>query len=58
MGVIVARTADGGRTLAKVPAADAAGIAFLTNGEAEPVGSAGTIMADGEGDQIWHRAAV
>ncbi|MCK9541759.1 MAG: acetyl-CoA acetyltransferase [Novosphingobium sp.] len=54
-GVIVARTADGRRTLAKVPAADAAGIGFLTDGAAEPVGTDGTIVRDADGDQIWRR---
>jgi acetyl-CoA C-acetyltransferase len=56
-GVIVARTADGGRTLAKVPADDRAGIAFLTDGAAEPVGTPGAITSDEAGDQLWHRAA-
>lgn len=52
-GVIVARTPEGGRTLAKVPADDAAGIAFLTDGLAEPVGANGNIHSDANGDQIW-----
>ena len=42
-GVIVARTPAGKRTLAKVLADDAAEIAFLTNGSAEPVGCSGRI---------------
>ncbi|MDO7841756.1 acetyl-CoA acetyltransferase [Sphingomonas immobilis] len=52
-GVIVARTPDGGRTLAKLPASDIAGIAFLTDGQVEPVGSTGVIVIDESGDQIW-----
>jgi acetyl-CoA C-acetyltransferase len=52
-GVIVAKTPDGGRTLAKVPATDSAGIAFLTDGHAEPVGRSGEIRIDADGDQIW-----
>ena len=55
-GVIVARTPDGERTLAKVPAEDADGIAFLTSGAAEPVGTEGTIVPGPDGDQIWRRA--
>ena len=47
-GVVVARTPDGARTLAKVPAEDAATIAFLTDGGAEPVGAKGEVVADGE----------
>lgn len=54
-GVIMARTPAGARTLAKVPASDAEGIAFLTDGLAKPVGSAGQIRTDGDGDQIWTR---
>ncbi len=54
-GIIVARTAGGSRTLAKVPAADAASIAFLTDGCAEPVGAAGTIVAAEDGMRIWRR---
>lgn len=45
-GVVVARTPEGGRTLAKVT--DAAAIAWLTGGEAEPVGTKGEVVADGE----------
>jgi acetyl-CoA C-acetyltransferase len=52
-GVIVARTADGERTLAKVLPSDEAGIGFLTDGKSEPVGSAGTISMHDSGDQVW-----
>lgn len=51
-GVVVARTPDGRRTLAKVPGEDAATIAFLTDGLAEPVGAQGDIVARGD-DMIW-----
>ncbi|MEI9986300.1 MAG: hypothetical protein WDN69_25905, partial [Aliidongia sp.] len=54
-GVVVARSPEGDRFLAKVPAEDAATIAFLTDGTAEPVGSAGTAVAGAEGDRIWQR---
>jgi acetyl-CoA C-acetyltransferase len=56
-GVIVARTPDGRRTLAKVAGDDAATIEWLTNGEAQPVGSAGEIIQAGE-HMIWLRTAV
>ena len=52
-GVIVARTPDGARTLAKVPGGDSRGIAFLTDGAEEPVGKAGSIMRNEAGEQIW-----
>lgn len=52
-GVIVASTPTGGRTLAKVPASDCVAIAFLTDGQREPVGSSGTIATNADGDQIW-----
>ncbi|WP_375287448.1 acetyl-CoA acetyltransferase [Sphingomonas sp.] len=45
-GVVVARTPEGARTLAKVE--DAATIAFLTDGAAEPVGTAGDVVREGE----------
>ena len=44
-GVVVARTPAGARTLAHVDVADAAMLAFLTDGTAEPVGAAGQIVA-------------
>jgi acetyl-CoA C-acetyltransferase len=52
-GVIVAVTPQGERTLAKMPATDEAGIASLTDGKSEPVGTTGTIERDSAGDQIW-----
>lgn len=54
-GVIVARTPEGARTLAKVR--DAETIAWLTDGETEPVGTVGEIALEGE-DAIWHRAVA
>ncbi len=51
-GVVVALTPGGGRTLAKVRSVDAATIAFLTDGLAEPVGTAGEVVASGE-ERIW-----
>lgn len=56
-GVVVARTPDGKRTLAKVPAEDAETIAWLTDGAAEPVGAVGDIVAAGD-DMVWHRAVA
>jgi acetyl-CoA C-acetyltransferase len=51
-GVIVARTPTGQRTLAKVPGEDSKMIAFLTDGNVDPVGTAGAIMRQGD-DAIW-----
>ena len=45
LGTVVARTPEGARTLAAVPAGDAATFAFLTDGKREPVGMAGRIEA-------------
>jgi acetyl-CoA C-acetyltransferase len=47
-GTIVALTPDKRRVVAKVPGEDAATIAFLTDGKAEPVGTSGRIESDGE----------
>lgn len=54
-GVVVARTPDGARTLAKVPGDDADMIAFLTDGVAEPVGTTGEIVPLGD-DMVWRHA--
>lgn len=54
-GVIVARTDGGKRTLAHVPASDAATIARLQGQGAEPVGASGTITA-GEPLRTWQFA--
>ena len=49
-GVVVARTPEGARTLARVE--DAPTIAWLTSGEAEPVGTRGEVAAKGE-LRVW-----
>ncbi len=54
-GTIVGRGPDGQRFLAKVPAWDEAGIALLTDGQVEPVGSRGEALAGDDGDRIWRR---
>jgi acetyl-CoA C-acetyltransferase len=54
-GTIVGRGPDGQRFLAKVPASDAAGIAFLTDGRLEPVGARGEAVAGDDADFIWRR---
>lgn len=54
-GVIVARTDGGKRTLAHVPASDAATIARLQGQGAEPVGASGNITA-GEPLRTWQFA--
>ncbi len=48
-GVVVARTPDDRRTLAHVDVRDAAMLAFLTDGTAEPVGTAGQVVALDQG---------
>ena len=52
-GVIVARSTRGSRFLAKVPEDDRAAIHWLTDGEHEPVGSAGTAVKGPDGDTWW-----
>jgi acetyl-CoA C-acetyltransferase len=56
-GVVVARTPAGERTLAKVPGDDGEMIAFLTDGQAEPVGANGVIEPEGE-EMVWRRAVA
>lgn len=55
-GVVVARTPDGARFLAKVPADDVAGIAFLTDGKSEPVGTQGRAAPGPDGLMEWLRS--
>ncbi len=52
-GVIVAATAEEERVLAYVGRADAELIAFLTDGENEPVGALGRISTDTDGVNHW-----
>lgn len=52
-GVVVGRTPDGARFLARIDGDDAALIAFLTSGESEPVGARGTTWLDAEGLVRW-----
>jgi acetyl-CoA C-acetyltransferase len=52
-GSIIARTAEGNRVLAKVPATDESMIAFLTDGKVEAVGSAGRISRGDDGLLLW-----
>jgi acetyl-CoA C-acetyltransferase len=47
-GVVLARASTGGRVVALIDPADWAGIAFLTDGAAEPVGSVGRTEREGE----------
>lgn len=55
-GAIVARTPTGDRFLAHVPPDDTATIAFLTNGNSDPVGSTGTAHRQADGLTHWRPA--
>jgi acetyl-CoA C-acetyltransferase len=52
-GAIVARSTHGSRFIAKVPGTDRAAIHWLTSGEQEPVGAAGTAIQGPDGDTWW-----
>ena len=56
VGTVIARTPDDKRVLASVPATDAAMIAYLTDGNVEPVGSTGRISKGNNGLMIWSTA--
>ncbi|HUQ14178.1 MAG TPA: acetyl-CoA acetyltransferase [Novosphingobium sp.] len=51
--VAVCRTPAGARTLAHLDVADAAMLAWLTDGAEEPVGTAGRIDPRGENERYW-----
>jgi acetyl-CoA C-acetyltransferase len=55
-GAIIGRAPNGARFIAKVPAADAATIHWLTSGEQEPVGMPGTAVKGADGDTWWVRS--
>lgn len=55
-GVIVARTPQGARFLAYVPGDDVSLIAFLTDGEREPVGAHGEAVPGADGLVFWKAA--
>src|SRR6201996_59252 len=52
-GVVMLRTEDGRRTLARIPADDAATLAHLRDMERTPVGSLGDITMAGDGAPLW-----
>jgi acetyl-CoA C-acetyltransferase len=54
-GVVMALTDNGCRTLAHIDVGDSAMIAFLTDGATEPVGTAGSIIMQGDGQRYWQR---
>jgi acetyl-CoA C-acetyltransferase len=56
VGTVIARTPDGNRVLASVPANDEAMITFLTDGKMEPVGSRGRVSKGDDGLMIWSAA--
>lgn len=57
-GVVVARNPAGARFLAMVPGDDAAAIAFLTDGSADPVGTPGTGIRRDDGLLQWQAAPL
>ncbi len=52
-GVVIARTPQGQRLLAKLPAGDVRGIAALTDLRSNPIGQRGRVTRDAGGMQIW-----
>jgi hypothetical protein len=55
-GVVILRTADGSRTLARVPASDTAGIALLTAPDRYAIGLAGAVHQAEDGLLEWRAA--
>jgi len=51
-GIVLSRTSEGMRVIAKVEASDARSLAFLTDGRTEPVGKLGQNRRSGD-DLIW-----
>jgi acetyl-CoA C-acetyltransferase len=55
-GVVMLRTADDARALARVPAADAATLAHLMDQDRTPVGTSGAISTAADGVLEWRHA--
>jgi len=55
-GVVMLRTTEDTRALARVPASDARTLALLTNLDRSPVGSLGTISTTADGILEWRPA--
>lgn len=55
-GVVMLRTADGRRTLGRIPASDSATLAHLLNMDRTPVGSLGEITMAADGVPEWRAA--
>ena len=55
-GVVILRTADNDRTLARVPASDKATLAHLLNMDRTPIGTKGANSKAGDGMQEWRAA--
>ncbi len=52
-GVVMLRTAENARTLARIPASDTQTLAYLTNLDRSPVGSLGSISTAADGILEW-----
>jgi acetyl-CoA C-acetyltransferase len=52
-GVVILRTADGARTLARVPAADSATLRLLTDLDRTPLGIDGVLTSSADGISDW-----
>jgi acetyl-CoA C-acetyltransferase len=56
-GVVMLRTADNARALARIPARDGATLAHLLNMDRTPVGSQGAIVSADDGILEWRHSA-
>lgn len=52
-GIIIARTPDGGRVMARAPASDAATLSLLTSPDRTAVGAEGHVRTDVFGKPVW-----
>ncbi len=52
-GVVIARTPEGGRVMARIPPSDTGALALLTSTDRSAVGQAGRIQIDDAGRPVW-----
>ena len=57
-GVVVTRTPEGARVLARVRCEDESSMALLSSTENSPIGSDGHIRVDGLGGMVWEEGAL
>ena len=57
-GIVIARTPDGRRTMARVPSTDTASMGLLESTDVSAIGQAGHVRTDAFGKPVWEAGAL